>query len=92
MKPTKKTAAKRVTKKKPAKRAVRRNSIEHKLLQLYNRIDDWCGLQKDRSETIVTPQDKKYVWTLVEDIQSNKFTKLCKEDFEKCNGLWKQYA
>ena len=77
-------------KKRPAKRAVKRGSIEHKLLQLYNRIDDWC-IPGERSETIVTPQDKKYVWTLIEDIQSNKFTKLCKEDFEKCNGLWRQY-
>ena len=28
------------TKKKPAKRAVVKGSIEHKLLQLYNRIDE----------------------------------------------------
>ena len=85
MKPSKKTAAKRVVKKRPAKRAVRRNSIEHKLMQLYNRIDEaWHGEEHKA--------DKNYVWTLIEDIQSNKFTKLCKEDFEKCNGLWRQYA
>ena len=30
---------------------------------------------------------------LISDIRHNskKFTKLCKEDFEKCNALWKQY-
>ena len=81
MKPTKKRPAKRTT----AKRAVRRNSIEHKLMQLYNRIDEaFHGGETDN--------DKKYVWTLVEDIQKNKFTKLSKEDFEKCNGLWRAYA
>ena len=78
------------TKKKPAKRTVVKGSIEHKLMQLHNRIDDWC-MGGERSETIVTPQDKKYVWTLVEDIQNKRFTKLCKEDFAKCNGLWRQY-
>ena len=81
MKPSKKKPAKRTT----TKRAVRTGSIEHKLLQLYNRIDDAFkyGEHKD---------DKNYVWTLVEDIQNKRFTKLCKEDFEKCNGLWRQYA
>ncbi len=73
------------TKKKTAKRAVVKGSIEHKLLQLYNRIDE--------TQTIVhNLQDKQWVWTLVEDIQNKRFTKLCKEDFEKCNGLWRQYA
>ena len=86
----KKTATKRTAKKTTAKRAVVKGSIEHKLLQLYNRIDDWSNFG-ERSETIVTPQDKKYVWTLIEDIQDKRFTKLCKEDFEKCNGLWRTY-
>ena len=39
MKPTKKTAAKRVAKKRPAKRAVRRNSTEGKFLNLKYRIN-----------------------------------------------------
>ena len=76
MKPSKKTTA---------KRAVVRGSIEHKLLQLYNRIAE--AFQGPSPEA-----DKKYVWTLVEDIQNKRFTKLCKEDFEKCNGLWRAYA
>ena len=67
------------------KKAVVRGSIEHKLLQLYNRIDEaWYGEEHKA--------DKTYVWTVVEDIQNKKFDKLCKEDFEKCNGLWRQYA
>ena len=73
------------TKKKTAKRAVKRGSVEHKLMQLYNRIDE---AQTSKPKHI----DKEWVWTLVEDIQKNLFTKLCKEDFEKCNGLWRTYA
>ena len=76
------------TKKKPAKRAVVKGSIDHKLLQLYNRIVDSYH-SGDASFTNIG--DKKWVWTLVEDIQNKRFTKLCREDFEKCNGLWRQY-
>jgi len=79
------------TKKKPAKRAVVRGSIEHKLMQLHNRIDEMYrnggpGVDGDDTRT-----DKSWVWMLIEDLQNKKFTKLCKEDFDKCNGLWKQY-
>ena len=79
MKPSKKKTAK--------KRAVVKGSIEHKLLQLYNRIDD-DEIQTSEMKHI----DKRWVWTLVELIQGlSKHTKLCKEDWLKCNGLWKQY-
>ena len=91
MKPTKRTAKKVTAKKRPTKRAGVRCSVEHKMLQLYNRIDGWSNFG-ERAETIVTPQDKKWVWTLIEDIQNKMFTKLCKEDWLKCNGLWRQYA
>ena len=87
MKPTKRTAKKTTAKKTTAKRAVIRGSIEHKLMQLHNRIDKG-GAQPAG----VTASDKKWVWTLIEDIQNKRFTKLCKEDFEKCNGLWRAYA
>ena len=40
MKPTKKTAAKRVVKKRPAKRAVRSNSVEGKFMKLRNHINN----------------------------------------------------
>ena len=77
------------TKKKPAKREVVKGSIEHKLLQLYNRIDECTGIRENDN-------DLKWVWTLVELIQGfqhkSKHTKLCKEDWLKCNGLWRQYA
>ena len=68
----------------PKKKAVVRGSIEHKLMQLHNRIDE---AQTSEPKHI----DREWVWTLVEDIQNKKFTKLCKEDFAKCNGLWRQY-
>ena len=81
MKPTKKRPAKRTT----AKRAVKTGSIEHKLMRLRNRIDE-----KQTSE--MKHIDAQWVWTLVEDIQNKRFTKLCKEDYLKCNGLWRTYA
>ena len=40
MKPTKKTAAKRVVKKRPAKRAVRSNSVEGKFMKLRDHINN----------------------------------------------------
>lgn len=83
MKPAKKTAAKRTTAKRPAKRAVRRNSIEHKLMQLYNRIDE-----KQTSHTDST--DKTWVWTLVERVQNNEY--LTKAVLLKANNLWRTYA
>ena len=83
MKPTKKTAAKRVTKKRPAKRAVRRGSIEHKLMQLWNRIDE---KQTSKTKHI----DKQWVWTLVERAQNNEY--LTKAVLLKANNLWRTYA
>ena len=83
MKPTKKTAAKRVTKKRPAKRAVRTGSIEHKLMRLRNRIDE-----KQTSKTKHT--DKQWVWTLVERVQNNEY--LTKAVLLKANNLWRTYA
>ena len=83
MKPTKKTAAKRTIKKKPAKRAVRRNSIEHKFMQLYNRIDE---KQTSKTKHI----DMQWVWSNVEAVQNG--TILGKTIMKRCNGLWRTYA
>ena len=69
----------------PKKKTVVRGSIEHKLMQLHNRIDE---AQTSEPKHI----DREWVWTLIEDIQNKKFTKLCKEDGLKCNGLWRAYA
>ena len=89
MKPTKKVAAKRVVKKKPAKKAYLKNSIVGKLLKLKYRINDTAttegGWSKDMSV------DKNYVMTLISDIRKHGFTKLAPEDHHCCNGLWRKY-
>ena len=81
MKTTKKRPAKRTT----AKRAVKTGSIEHKLMRLRNRIDE-----KQTSE--MKDIDRQWVETLLSDIRNKIFSKLCKEDYLKCNGLWRTYA
>ena len=35
--------------------------------------------------------DKKYIQQLITDIQVNSISKLCKEDWLKCNSLWRKY-
>ena len=87
MKPTKKTAAKRPAKRRPAKKAYRSDSIIGKLLKLKYSINEACegGFE--------TTDDKNYIMELISNIRhrSDKVTKLCKEDFEKCNAMWRQY-
>ena len=78
MKPTKRTA-----KKPTAKRAVKRNSIEHKLLQLYNRIDETQTINAKHN-------DLKWVWMKVEDVQNGIV--LGKGTMKRCNDMWRTYA
>ena len=61
------------------------NPLVGKLLKLKFRINGTLT-----SEAV---DDKTYVMTLINDIRNNieTFTKLCKEDFDKCNGLWRTY-
>ena len=68
----------------PKKKAVVRGSIEHKLLQLYNRIDE---VFHGEDEILL---DKKWVWTLVERVQNNEH--LTKAVLLKANNLWRTYA
>jgi hypothetical protein len=81
MKPTKKTAAKRVTKKRPAKRAVRRGSVEHKVMMLYNRIDEYGSVD--------AVQDLKRVDRMMKEVRNGP---LCKGDLIQANRLWSKYA
>ena len=77
------------TKKKPAKkRAVRTGSIEHKVMNLKNRINDTYHNASKRVNT----DDMKWTSQLLLDIRDNNWTMLSKEDMLKCNGLWKTYA
>ena len=71
------------TKKKPAKRAVRRGSIEHKLMQLYNRIDETQTIKAKNN-------DLKWVWMKVEEVQNGVI--LDKEIMKRCNDMWRTYA
>ena len=71
------------SKKKPAKRAVRTGSTEHKLMRLRNRIDE---KQTSKTKHI----DKQWVWTLVERAQNNEY--LTKAVLLKANNLWRTYA
>ncbi len=81
MKPSKKKPAKRTT----AKRAVRRGSIEHKLMKLHNRIDEAMTSEPKHI-------DLQWVWEKVEFIQKGLCTKLGKGHMKRCNDLWRQYA
>jgi len=65
-----------------------RNPLVGKLLKLKYRINAWF---KNYGED--TSADKAYVMGLISDIRHNsvKFTKLCKEDFDKCNAMWRTY-
>ena len=71
------------TKKKPAKRAVVRGSIEHKLMQLHNRIDE---AQTSEPKHI----DREWVWIQVEEVQNGVI--LGKGIMKRCNDLWRTYA
>ena len=79
--------------KKPAKRYVGGNPLITKLLTLKYRINDMYRNGGPGVDENNTKADKNYVMSLINDIRHNsiKFTKLCKEDFEKCNALWRQY-
>jgi len=62
------------------------NPLVGKLLKLKFRINGTLT-----SEAV---DDKTYVMTLINDIRNNieTFTKLCKEDFIKCNAMWRTYG
>ena len=75
------------TKKKPANRAVRTGSVEHKLLQLSNRIDKVAMGDVDAEHKA----DKHWVSNLITDVRAQGWNKLCREDMLKCNSLWRQY-
>ena len=38
-----------------------------------------------------TLSDKGYVMNLIDGVRKFNWSKLCKEDMLKCNGLWRQY-
>ena len=91
MNTTRKVAAKKVVKKKPAKRAYRKDSIVGKLLQLKYRMKDMMrnggpGVDMDELRA-----DKGYVMNLIDGVRQFGWTKLSREDGLKCNALWGYY-
>jgi hypothetical protein len=79
-------------KKKPAKYGpsfAERNPLLSKLLDLKYRISqepEWYD-QRDS----YTKADKKWVESLINDVRHNSITKLCREDMQACNRLWRDY-
>jgi len=91
MNTTKKVAAKRVVKKKPAKRAYRKDSIVGKLLQLKYNINDMYRDGGPGVDLDETRADKGYVMNLIDGVRQFGWEKLSREDGVKCNSLWRKY-
>ena len=85
MKPTKRTAAKRVAKKRPTKRAVRSNSTEGKFMKLKYRINDHYERTGVDSKT-----DKSWVMGVIEEIRGG--INPTKAMYMKANNLWNTYS
>ena len=65
------------------------NEIVIKLQKLWKRIDkepEWYD-QRDG----YTKANKEWVVKLIKDARENKLTKLCREDMQACNRLWRDY-
>ena len=77
------------TKKKPAKKAYRKDSLIGKLLQLKYRINDTASEEGGWSTDMQS--DKSWVMNLISDVRVNNINKFCKEDLLKCNSLWRSY-
>ena len=75
-------------KKRPAKRAVKTGSTEHKVMNLKNRINDAYHNPSKKVNT----DDMRWVTQLLSDMRNNHWVTIPKEDMLKCNGLWRAYA
>ena len=78
------------TKKKPAKKAYRKDSLIGKLLQLKYRINDTASEEGGWSTDMQS--DKSWVMNLISDVRKHNLKKLAREDIQLCNRLWKLYA
>tara|TARA_Y100001970_G_scaffold291044_1_gene426845 strand:+ start:2930 stop:3202 length:273 start_codon:yes stop_codon:yes gene_type:complete len=87
MNPTKKTAAKRVAKKRPAKKAYKSDSVLGKLIQLKYRINEWRELEGNTSNT---KKDRDIVFELINKAKYNN-EKISKSDMKIANQLWGMY-
>ena len=82
-------------KKRPAKLeknkgAVKKMSIEGKLLQLKYRMN--YTFNREGSWRTDMSDHKSYIMTLIDDVRKNDLKKIAREDMQLCNKLWKIYA
>ena len=83
------------TKKKPAKRRpakygpsfTERNPVLSKLLDLQSVLQKAYEEKRGR----FLDADKVWVMDLINDVRHNSITKLCKEDMQACNRIWRDY-
>jgi len=66
------------------------NEIVNKLQKLWKRIDkepEWYDQRDSYTKAV-----KEWVEDLINDVRNSKvITKLCREDMQHCNGLWRDY-
>ncbi len=60
-----------------------------KLQKLWKRIDEEPKWYDQRDG--YTKADKKWVAKLLKDVALNDLTRLCREDMQACNRLWRDY-
>ena len=94
MKPTKKTAAKRTTAKRPAKRAVRSNSVEGKFMKLRNHINNLYATPAPDGRVnskLTSTSDGDLGWCngILEEIRDG--INPSRENLIAANDLWKKY-
>ena len=94
MKPSKKTAAKRVVKKRPAKRAVRSDSVEGKIMKLKNHINNLYATPAPDGRVnskLTSTSDGDLGWCngILEEIRDG--INPTKAMYLKANNLWRTY-
>jgi len=60
-----------------------------KLQKLWKRIDKEPKWHDQRDG--YTKADKEWVAKLIKDVALNDLTRLCREDMQACNRLWRDY-
>ena len=65
------------------------NKIVNKLQKLWKRIDKEPKWYDQRDG--YTKANKEWVAKLIKDVALNDLTRLCREDMQACNRLWRDY-
>ena len=63
--------------------------FKDKLLELFYRINKQDKWYDQRDSAINS--DRNWVVKLMKEVHTNKLTKLCREDMQACNRLWRDY-